>query len=207
MPGLIVSLRCPECDRHRNNAPLGGVYPGVQLGQTDYDPNGTYTCGVCASEIPAPHHYQEEETKPVKKVSLAEHPLIKRVMSKMRITKVVATRSVKGRGGDHYVGFSAAFIGTQDDAGGASTLIATMDEADLGAVVAGLTPKEAKVAAIILGMQADRAAHQNAWAGGNITQQQRAEALESINQSYGRLMLDAIGEPETPSSGPKPSEG
>jgi hypothetical protein len=141
-----------------------------------------------------------------KVVPITEHPLVKAVLSRMRVTKVVATRSVKGPQGDHYVGFSAAFSSVQEDAAGAASLVGTLNDAEvhLSESAHGLTMKEAKLAAIILGVQADRAAHQNAWAGGNMSKEHRLAALSLINTNYGRLILEAIGEdPQAaePSSG------
>ena len=111
---------------------------------------------------------------------ITEHPTIKKILSQMRISEVVASRTVTGQNGETHIGFSAEFLDTSASG--------------------GLTPHEAKVAAIVLGLQVDRAAHQNAWAGGNLTQDQRAAALASINQSYGTLLLEAINEPEKPRS-------
>jgi len=136
--------------------------------------------------------------KVVEKRNLKDHPVMKKLLTGLRITKVVATRSVKGRQGDHYVGFAAAWDSTQDDAGGAAGLLSTMTEDDTttGQNQSGLTLKEAKVASLLLGMQADRAAHQNAWAGGNISPEHRADALRAINANYGKLLLEALGDEE-----------
>lgn len=138
-----------------------------------------------------------------KKISLKDHPIIKNVTSKLRVTKVVATRSVKGSRGDNYVGFSAAWDSTQDDAGGASTLISTQDEADAVTSVAqsGLTLKEAKVASLLLGMQADISAHQNAFAGGNATAEQLENAVRVIRANYGRLLMQVLDDSPTESAG------
>jgi len=113
------------------------------------------------------------------------------VKNKLRITKTVATRSVKGRAGDHYVGFSAAWDTVQDDAGGGASLISAQD-GDEGTAFSsvGMTLKESKLAAYILGMQADIVAHQNAAAGGNITPDECNNAVIVIKGNYSRLMAE-----------------
>jgi hypothetical protein len=142
------------------------------------------------------------DTPHVERRNLKEHPTIKRVLSSLRVTKVVCTRSVKGRSGDHYVGFAAAWDSTQDDAARAADLVTTLDDVEvaMGQAQGGLTLKEAKVASLLLGLQADRAAHQNAWAGGNIPLEVRNEALRAINANYGKLLLEAVGEEDAGAS-------
>lgn len=136
------------------------------------------------------------------KLDLKSHPLIKKVREKIRVQKVVATRSVKGRGGDHYVGFSAAWDSLQDDAGGGASLISTLPDADESVAIAqaGMTMKEAKVASLLLGMQADVSADQNAWAGGNATDDQLELALRTIRANYGKLLTDILIREESAST-------
>ena len=112
------------------------------------------------------------------------------VKNKLRITKTVATRSVKGRAGDHYVGFSAAWDTIQDDAGGSAELITAQAEDQDVAFSAGMTLKESKLAAYMLGMQADIVAHQNAAAGGSITPDECNNAVLIIKGNYSRLMAE-----------------
>lgn len=115
---------------------------------------------------------------------------IRRVKDKIRITKVVATRSVKGRAGDHYVGFSAAWDTIQDDAGGGAELVTAQENDQALAFDQGMTIKEAKLAGYILAMQADISAHQHAAAGGNISPDQCNAAIKAIKNNYSRLMAD-----------------
>jgi len=112
------------------------------------------------------------------------------VKNRLRITKTVATRSVKGRAGDHYVGFSAAWDTIQDDAGAGASLISAQDGDESTAFSMGMTLKESKLAAYILGMQADIVAHQNAAAGGNITPDECNNAIRAIKGNYSRLMAE-----------------
>ncbi len=120
--------------------------------------------------------------------------VLREVRNKMQITKVVCTRSVKGKFGDSYVGFSAAWDTVQDDAGGGADLISAQgDDVQVAMHTSGMTLKEARLAALVLGMQADIAAHDHAMAGGNITQDQRNAAVRAIKHNYSKLMMDELG--------------
>jgi len=129
-------------------------------------------------------------------MDIKSDPLIQRLKERLRVTKVVCTRSVKGRSGDHYVGFSAAWDSTQDDAGGAADLMTPQGEGDMAIAQTqiGMTLKEAKVAAFVLGMQADIAAHDHSAAGGSISEEQRDQALRAIKTNYSRLIVDMLGD-------------
>jgi len=119
--------------------------------------------------------------------------VVEKVKKHLKVTKVVCTRSVKGRGGDSYVGFSAAWDTTQDDAGGGADQISAHTDADEKmAASQGLSLKESRIASLILGMQADIAAHDHAMAGGNLSMGQRDEAVKAIKHNYSRLMVDAM---------------
>lgn len=113
--------------------------------------------------------------------------LLKGIKNKMRITKVVCTRSVKGKYGDTYVGFSAAWDTVQDDAGGGTDLIS--DEG----TSSGMTMKEARLASLLLAMQADIAATDHAMASGNITVEQREMAVKAAKHNYGKLLTAELG--------------
>lgn len=117
---------------------------------------------------------------------------IKRVRDQLRITKVICTRSVKGRGGDHFVGFSAAWDSVQDD-GGRGLAGATTEGEE---AASGMTLKEAKVAAYLLGMQVDQTAFENAAAGSIITGEECDTATKAVAVNYGRLMAQLLGDGE-----------
>jgi hypothetical protein len=121
---------------------------------------------------------------------------VQNVKDHLRITKVVCTRTVKGPRGDHYVGFAGAWDSIQDDAGGASELIGILDAEGkaTGCHQQGMTLKEAKLASLILGLQADIAAHDNAVAGGNLSIPNHEEAVKTIRHNYSRLLADLLGE-------------
>ncbi len=116
--------------------------------------------------------------------------IIRNVRDNLKITKVVCTRSVKGRGGDHFVGFSAAWDSVQDDGG--RGMAEVMEDGEVAA--SGMSFKEAKVAAYLLGMQADQTACENAAAGSLITKAEADNAVTAIKHNYGRLMATLLGE-------------
>ena len=122
--------------------------------------------------------------------------ILRRIQAGIRVTKVVATRSVKGRGGDSYAGFSAAWNTVQDDSGGGIEGL-TPDGIESSS---GMTLRDARLAHLMLAMQADMAAHDAALAGGNITVQFHKDATAAIRSNYGRLIRDVFAEAHKPES-------
>lgn len=122
--------------------------------------------------------------------------LVKEATAKLRgairITKTVVTRSVKGPRGDSYVGFSAAWDTIQDDAGGGADLITAQDGDVQQSAKHGLSLKESRLAALLLGMQVDCAAHAQALAGGNLSEDQYNDATKAIRHNYTKLMADLL---------------
>jgi len=117
--------------------------------------------------------------------------LMQRVKAGLKITKVVATRSVKGRGGDTFVGFSAAWNSVQEDGG--QGVANAMDEGDEANSLNGMTMQEAIVASILLAREADTAAYRNAAAGGNIAQSHADGAIAAIRSNYSKMIVQALG--------------
>jgi hypothetical protein len=116
--------------------------------------------------------------------------LVKRVKANLRVTKVVATRSVKGKYGDTYVGFSAAWNTVQEDGG--HDLLSTGDETDASTTVTSMTLQEALVASCLLAREADIAAHRNAMAGGNISPASCDAAIRAIKQNYSQVLVSVL---------------
>jgi hypothetical protein len=117
--------------------------------------------------------------------------LVQRVKAGLKITKVVATRSVKGRAGDTFVGFSAAWNSVQEDGG--QGLVEAGKEGEDANSLNGMTMQEALVASILLSREADTAAYRNAAAGGNISQAHADDAVAAIKSNYNRLLVSALG--------------
>ena len=126
---------------------------------------------------------------PTPALSPEDKAVIKSLSKKIKVTKTVCTRSVKGKAGDTYVGFAAAWDTIQED-GGHNLLHA--GETEESPLVPGMTLKESRLAALILGMQADLAAHDHAMAGGNITPAQREVAIRAIKNNYALLLADIL---------------
>jgi hypothetical protein len=118
---------------------------------------------------------------------------LRRIKSNIRITKVVATRAVKSKSGDTYAGFSAAWNTIQDDSGGGIDSILD-DEAEASS---GMTLNEARIAHLMVAMQADIAAHDAAMAGGNITIAFHREAVKAIRSNYSRMIREVFNPSDT----------
>lgn len=122
---------------------------------------------------------------------------IRGVRDRMRITKVVATRSIKSKNGDFFVGFSGAWDTIQEDAGGmGADLIDGLEEgeAHTAAMQRGMTVKESRIAGLILGMQTDLQAQEHALAGGGISPSDFETAQKAVKRNYAKLMADALTE-------------
>lgn len=120
---------------------------------------------------------------------------VQSIASRIRVTKVVCTRSVKGRNGDVFVGYSSASSSIQEDAGMGTDLSTTLSDdqtLDLGA--RGLTIKEAKIAGYLLGLETDVAAFEHALASGGISEAHCKDAVSAIRKNYSRLVSLAMGD-------------
>jgi hypothetical protein len=124
--------------------------------------------------------------------------LLLRVKNNLRVTKIVATRSVKGRGGDHFAGFAACYDSVQDEpAGSGKDLVGSVSDA--GLAPNGMSLREARVAHYLVAMQADIAAHEAALANGGISAQHCSDACKAIRGNYGKLIRRALnGNGEVP---------
>jgi hypothetical protein len=117
--------------------------------------------------------------------------LVQRVKAGLKITKVVATRSVKGRGGDTFAGFSAAWNSVQEDGG--QGLVSSTDDSEESQTLTGMTMQEGIVASILVAREADIAAYRNAAAGGNISQSHADAAIAAIRSNYSKMLVQALG--------------
>lgn len=131
----------------------------------------------------------------IKDLDEAQRAEIKLIKNGLRVTKVVATRAVKTKRGDFFVGMSAAWDTTQEDAGGmGADLIDAMDagEAQEAALQGGMTVRRAKIASCILGMQVDLQAASHALGGGAISYDEYVMGCRSIKRNYGKLLAEAV---------------
>lgn len=120
---------------------------------------------------------------------------IKLVMDGLRVSKVVCTRAIKTKRGDFFVGLSAAWDTTQEDAGGpGADLIDAMDEGEQHAAIIakGMSLQRARIAGLILGMRVDLQATAHALGGGAIDESEYDLACTSIKRNYGKLLAEAL---------------
>lgn len=110
---------------------------------------------------------------------------LKRIKDKIRVTKVVCTRSVKGQNGDNFAGFSANWDSVQDD--GSQGLEDLSDGTDTV-----MSLKEAVVASHIVAMQADITAYEHAMASGAISVDNAERAINVTKSNYSRLIRQAL---------------
>jgi len=119
---------------------------------------------------------------------------LRKIRGNLRITKITCTRSVKGRGGDSFVGFSAAFQSVQDDHGGMGADVMTTASEDEVLAEQGVPLADAKVARLMLSLEVDLAALESAAANGSIDSDRFRDSVTAIKKNYNRLVLRALGD-------------
>lgn len=117
---------------------------------------------------------------------------LRRVRRGIRVTKITCTRCVKGRNGDSFVGFSAAWQSVQDDMGGSGDVHVEEDDAEEQAAQ-GLNLKDAKLARHMLAMEVDLAALESAVANGTISASYFADATKGVRNNYNELIMREMG--------------
>ena len=128
---------------------------------------------------------------------------VRSIRKGLRVSKVVATRAVKTKHGDFFVGMSAAWDSTQEDAGGlgADLIDALEDDEHNSAIIdRGMTLKQAEVASLLLGMHVDVQAITHALCGGAITEEEHTRAVRSIRRNYILQTTKVIPPKETTAS-------
>jgi hypothetical protein len=118
---------------------------------------------------------------------------LRAIRDKIRITKVVATRSVKGRNGDSFAGFSAGWQSIQNDYGGPGADAMSDPEEDASNASQGMTLKEARVAHYMIAMTADIAALESAASNGSISDRYFNDTAAAVKNNYGRLIQKVMG--------------
>jgi len=131
----------------------------------------------------------------IKDLNEEQMATLKMVKAGLRVSKVVATRAVKTKNGDFFVGMSAAWDTMQEDAGGmGADIIDGMGEGEQQSAImrGGMTLKEAKIAGCILGMQVDLQAISHALGGGAINAAEHRAASNAIKRNYSKLLAEAV---------------
>lgn len=111
---------------------------------------------------------------------------VEAMKKRLRVTKVVCTRSVKGKHGDTFVGFSASWDSVQED-GGQGLEDVMSDESQ-----SGMTLDEARLAAYILGAKVDVAAFEQAAANCTIRKREADEAVRVVKHNYSKLVQELL---------------
>lgn len=117
--------------------------------------------------------------------------LVTRMRKGLRVTKVVATRTVKTSRGDFFAGFAAAWDSVQDDGGGPGADLDVMVDAS-EVSESGMALREAVVAQALLAMQADLAAYRAARINGGITLEEFTAAEAAVTANYDRAMRNVL---------------
>jgi hypothetical protein len=112
---------------------------------------------------------------------IKEH--LRRLRKGIRITKITTTRSVKGRNGDSFVGFSAAWQSVQDDHSGPGADVMASSEDDA----------VSKLTRYMLALETDLAALESALANGSISPNYFKDAVRGIRSNYDMLVLREMG--------------
>jgi hypothetical protein len=102
--------------------------------------------------------------------------LVRRVKANLRVSKIIATRTVRGPKGDTQAGFIAELSTSEVDGEESMTL------------------REAIVANCLLAREADIAAYRNAVAGGNLSFEAGRDAIQSVKNSYAKVLAEALAE-------------
>lgn len=134
------------------------------------------------------------ETPAAKVPSKAEiQGRLRKIKNGIRITKIACTRSVKGRNGDSFVGFSAAYQSVQDDYSGPGADVMNDPGDDKVYAEQGLPIKDAKLARYMLSLECDLAALESALANGSISPSYFEDAVRGIRNNYNQLVLREMG--------------
>lgn len=118
------------------------------------------------------------------------HTAVTSIRDQLKVTKIVCTRSVKGKGGETYVGMASAWDSVQEDSG--HNLVHTGDTEE-SSLVPGRTLNEAKLATAVLGLTVDKLAHQRAVAGGVISEDEYERADRAITANYSQIIVSILG--------------
>lgn len=127
-----------------------------------------------------------------KRAALQER--LRKIRGNIRITKISCTRSVKGRGGDSFVGFSAAFQSVQDDHGGMGADVMPDASEDAEMAEQGISLADAKIARLMLSLEVDLAALESAAANGSIDSDRFRDSVAGVKNNYNRLVMRALGD-------------
>lgn len=123
--------------------------------------------------------------------------ILNKVRSRLKVTKVVATRAVKTKGGDFFAGMSAAWDSVQDDAGGpGADLDLTVEGSEVAA--SGMTLTESRVSSVVLAMEASIAAWRAAMLEGAVSESEFDNRVARIRQKAMNQVSNIIDKANPP---------
>ena len=105
---------------------------------------------------------------------------VRSVRDKIKVTRVICSRTVKCSQGDVFVSLSSCW----------NTLFSGGPEEE---VSAGMTLKEAKMTAYLLGLDVDQIAFARAMAGGLMTSAEYEKGLTALRNNYSLLTAQLLG--------------
>jgi len=119
-----------------------------------------------------------------------ERAYLRDIAQSVRVTKIVCTRSVKGKGGDTFLGFSAVWDSVQDDGG--QDLVSNLEdeEIEIEGQAAGRDLTDAKIAACFVALTVEEQAFTNAAANGTVSSDRAKAHINRSRQNYLRKMIE-----------------
>ena len=125
--------------------------------------------------------------------------MVSRIRGQMRVTKVVATRAVKTKRGDFFAGMSAAWESVQDDVSGMGADTELMMQ-DNEIASSGMSVEDARVAHILLGMEASIGAWRAALTDGAISVNEFENRVATIKHNTAEHLQSFVKKEGTPES-------
>ena len=122
--------------------------------------------------------------------------VLNKVRSRLKVTKVVATRAVKTKGGDFFAGMSAAWDSVDDAGGPGADLDLTVEGSEVAA--SGMTLTESRVSSVVLAMEASIAAWRAAMLEGAVSESEFDNRVARIRQKAMNQVSNIIDKANPP---------
>lgn len=109
---------------------------------------------------------------------------LKDLSQRLKVQKVVGSRTLKVNGGDYFASFAAVWNDGEEVA---------VDDSGMPVPNGLMSLREARVAHLLIAMHADIAAHDQALAGGSISEQFYRDAVSAIKSRFARRISRIMG--------------
>lgn len=136
---------------------------------------------------------EDKKDNPVNEEVQKNLDRMRQIRAGIRITKITCTRSVKGRNGDSFVAWSAAWQSVQDDQGGPGADVMATQEDDRVYADQGLSIKDARAARRMLAMEVDLAALESAAINGGISSSYYQDSVMAVRKGYTQAISNELG--------------